>query len=84
MDNITLCFFQALKEEKTSTAAEAVPMARPEPHFIRIQSWWARIDPQAKRLSVAVPSPCLHIKFQLIKQLMCQKSRAAIKCLNGM
>ena len=50
MNNITSHFFQALKEEKASTAAEAVPMARPEPHFIRIQSWWARMYPHAKRL----------------------------------
>jgi len=65
MNNITSCFFQELKEEKASIAAEAVPMARPEPHFIRIQSWWARIDPQARRLSVIISLPSFHIEFHL-------------------
>jgi len=52
MNNITSCFFQAIKEEKASTAGEAVPMVR--------------VDPQARRILVAVPLPCLHIKFHLI------------------
>ena len=32
------------------TALYAVAMASPEPHFIRFQSWWAKIDPAAKSL----------------------------------
>jgi hypothetical protein len=42
-------FFAVFKNPRT--APQAVAMARPAPHFMRIQSWLARIDPAANRLS---------------------------------
>ena len=39
------------KTPKLLMAAKAVATARPVPHFMRIQSWWARIAPAAKRFS---------------------------------